>query len=382
MPTKSRSRSTRPASSGRARKRAPKANASASAVRGIKLRRLVVNNVKVLDKLVLDFPAPRMNADSDIIVLGSSNGLGKTSVLESCAMLFVAAALGEEPFERARDPDAPVDLPDLIVRAGAQKARIEGDFLVDGKKATVSLNLPRKGRARVTGDVAAIRAGLRGRPPWQYIPGTTAAGILFSVVGLYRDPLVLPPLMYFHSYRKVQEGRPDLATLAGNARPHGPPRQPAASAFKLDVIRSKMEQKELFEDVVADDAGGALVKLGELVERYAGGRIGKLRTYDNAVEIRIEPLDGGPSYSFDGLSSGQKEVISTLFLIWRYARGMPGIILIDEPELYLNAEWQVKLTRLLHRMAPSSQYIIATHSEDIAASVGPERRIMLEPEEE
>ena len=93
--------------------------------------------------------------------------------------------------------------------------------------------------------------------------------------------------------------------------------------------------------------------------------------------MRVSPDGGAPSFPFDGLSSGQKEVISTLFLIWQYTREKPGIVLIDEPELHLNAEWERPLIRELFRLAPGNQYILATHSEDIFDAVDPRRRMLL-----
>ena len=55
----------------------------------------------------------------------------------------------------------------------------------------------------------------------------------------------------------------------------------------------------------------------------------------------------------------------------------PALVLIDEPELHLNADWQRELIYQLHASMPQNQYILATHSEDIFASVSPVRRLML-----
>ena len=84
------------------------------------------------------------------------------------------------------------------------------------------------------------------------------------------------------------------------------------------------------------------------------------------------------TFSFDALSSGQKEIVTTLFLIWNETLAHPALVLIDEPELHLNAEWQREFLRHLLALAPKNQYILATHSEDIFASVSEERRVLLE----
>jgi hypothetical protein len=54
-----------------------------------RLRHIEITNYKALDHLTLDIPAPRMPGDPDIFVVGSKNGLGKTSLLECCALIHL-----------------------------------------------------------------------------------------------------------------------------------------------------------------------------------------------------------------------------------------------------------------------------------------------------
>ena len=98
---------------------------------------------------------------------------------------------------------------------------------------------------------------------------------------------------------------------------------------------------------------------------------------DNTVDFRIAPSGGGESFTFDGLSSGQKEIISTLFLVWYHTQERPSVVLIDEPELHLNAQWHRSFIRKLFDFAPGNQYIVATHSVDVMDSVEEDRRIIL-----
>jgi len=118
--------------------------------------------------------------------------------------------------------------------------------------------------------------------------------------------------------------------------------------------------------------------LNELFRRFAGGTVSRLRpSPDNAVDFRIEPEDGSAPYTFDGLSSGQKEIISTLFLVWFYTVDHPRTVLIDEPELHINAQWHRTFVKSLLSLAPQNQYILATHSEYIMDSVDQDRRTLL-----
>lgn len=78
--------------------------------------------------------------------------------------------------------------------------------------------------------------------------------------------------------------------------------------------------------------------------------------------------DGFISLNFDeqtirwyDLSKGEKTLIS-LFLVTYLNRDKNVIFLFDEPDLSLHIKWQKILIENLAKMAPSSQFIISTHS--------------------
>jgi len=345
---------------------------------GIKLRRLVVRNYKVLDSLDIEFPAPRMKGDPDIMIMGSANGLGKTSVLECCAWLFLAAAEDQEFLPSALVRFMPANFADLLVRAGAEQTKIEGLFALGAKEVRLELTIARSGTFRIRGGLKDFRSLV---PYSGYKPGELFQRSLLSLFGVNCEPVFLPLLVYFHSYRKVQEGNVDLvaATDGERSRPiYDPALMSSSSTFKHKVLEAMLGRADLLEGHQEEEGGAVLDKLNELMRRFAGGAIERLRpSQDSKIELRVTPAEGRESYNFDGLSSGQKEIISTLFLIWHYTRQQPGIVLIDEPELHLNAEWHHSFIRQLHELAPRNQYIIATHSEDVFGSVPEDRRFLL-----
>jgi hypothetical protein len=354
----------------------------------VRLRRLEITNFKALDHLELDLPAPRMSKDPDVFVLGSRNGLGKTSVLEASALLLLIARLPpdlrKEFFHFRRAPEQRfqryIDLSDLFVRSGSKEAVIEASVELDGKAIPITLTVARDGRLKLVPDdplppVNRLRDG--------YPPSWDIEGMVDSLASISPEPLVAPPLLYFHSYRKVSEGAPEFgAWIERGPRPGRwrAPGESAISSFKLEILSMMMRRADLFETAVdgREDSSEALDQLNEIIGKYAYGRIEKLLPGpDNTIDFRIMPSGGGRSFSFDGLSSGQKEVISTLFLVWRNTRRSPAIILIDEPELHLNPEWQRDFVKQIQNLTPTSQIIIATHSEDIWSSVPEDRRILL-----
>lgn len=340
---------------------------------GIRLKNLTIQNFKAFENFTIDFPPPRMKDDPDILVMGSSNGLGKTSILEACSLLYLATIPEERLLNIRRYPRVTVDLPDLLIRSGAEEAFIEGTFVAANEEnISGSLTIRRSG-------IFALDREARGISPSTPSPSDNdeaVANLFFALMGISSNPLLLPQFMYFHSYRKIPEGRLELGQLVASASP---------ITFKFEILRALMGREGLFEDFDATEAKEVLATLDRLLKEYARVNIGKLTlSPDSTIDFRVIPNNGnnGPSSSFDSLSSGQKEIISTLFLIGRYGKKYPGIVLIDEPELHLNAEWHRSLIRHMYQLAPGNQYIIATHSEDVFSAVDKDRRILLVPEKE
>jgi len=321
-----------------------------------------------------------MSGDPDVVVMGSRNGLGKTSVLECCALLLIGLSGQKHRFELGRPGYPPVDMPEMIIRAGASAARVEGELVVGDMPIVLDIAIDKSGWVNIGNGPEQISEvqQLIGRDETDIVEHFVS-----TVGGMSPNPLLSECFLYFHSYRKVQEGNPELGMMVGreNIRRrvrHSPGYEAPMSTFKLRILHSLMSRANLFEEWEDEQSEDVLTKLNKFVERYAGGTIQKLRpSADNTVDFRIHPADGGPSFTFDGLSSGQKEIIATLFLIWYQTRNRPGVVLIDEPELHLNPEWHRDFVRQISKTAPGNQYIIATHSEDVFDSVDEDRRFLL-----
>jgi hypothetical protein len=345
-----------------------------------RISRLELTNVKCIDSLVLDFRPPILPDDPDVHVIGSANGVGKTTVLEAIALMFMPsgdhaalAAVVSGPERHGRW--GLLDLPDAMVRHSERWARCQawldgadvrevasGGWRMD-REASGGIPLSLFGLPR-SGDAGSYRVG-----------ASFLATALSRLMALSPEPFLAPGCAYFHSYRQVRSAGVDLGGQSGEQGTAD-----SVSLFKEHVVETLLaESGVLGAEAPRDD--DAMHALSRLTEAYAGGTIGHLRPGpDRTYDLRVARPDGS-SFSFNALSSGQKEIISTLFLIWLHTRNSPSVVLIDEPELHLNAEWHRGLVRQLHELAPANQYILATHSEDIVASVLPERRIMLVPDE-
>ncbi len=351
----------------------------------IKLRHISIRNYKGIDSLDLDFPEPLMSGDPDVLVMGSENGLGKTSVLECCALLLLGAKLGQYTIELYWPEFDSVDIPDLVIRAGTEFAEVTGELWIDSRPEQARLQIDRDGTIKFTSTAKRqkSRGGSRLRTDDQI------HDVLRTIWGFSPDPIAESSFLSFNSYRKVQEGNPDLGMMVERAgfrgRNHGNRDESTVSALKVLMLRTMMGKADLFEldRDQGQDSELATLKLNELLHRYAGGAISKLRpSPDNTVDFRIIPESGGAPFTFDGLSSGQKEIISTLFLVWFHTRNNPLVVLIDEPELHLNAQWHRSFIRTLFSLAPDNQYVMATHSEFVMDSVDEDRRVLLSTEPE
>ena len=345
----------------------------------VKLRSISIENYKGIDRFSMNFPIPELHEDSDILVMGSENGLGKTSIIECCALLIMCINIYEDFFE-LMDIDLPINVPDLLVKTGKPAAIIAGNVVIDELTISIEMRIDRKGVVKI----------IRNREYFDlfdnavYDLGDILAEQISAICGFSPNPVIDEFFLLFHSYRKVQEGNPKLGMMINDSKigrraSRYLRMERSLSEFKLIILRSLMNRANLFEFSSEKEPENNINVLNVLVKHYADGKINKLRpSADNTVDIRIASDDNGDSITFDGLSSGQKEIISTLFLIWYYTKDKPSVVFIDEPELHLNAQWHRTFINDLTFLAPENQYIIATHSESIMDSVLPYQRSLLQ----
>lgn len=70
-------------------------------------------------------------------------------------------------------------------------------------------------------------------------------------------------------------------------------------------------------------------------------------------------------FDIDTLSSGERHLFTFLALVVIVARDR-SFLIIDEPEISLNPQWQRNLIGLLEELAPDTQIIVASHSPMLA----------------
>ncbi len=100
------------------------------------------------------------------------------------------------------------------------------------------------------------------------------------------------------------------------------------------------------------------------------------------------PSSNGHELHFELLSSGFKSIVFMLVgiikeLDIRFKDVMPavdydGVILIDEVELHLHPEWQGKICSILKKVFPKAQFFITTHSPHVVQTAGKDEVIALQ----
>ena len=355
----------------------------------LRVNKLTIENYKGIDCLELDFPHPVLPDEPDITVIGSENGAGKTSVLEAVLLTTSYMVTPASHTKRLYQYDRPAysALQDRLIRADSDMMRLSADLTFADQSGPASLELKPGGLPGRSIPGRLEEAIRRQRPQGGELPWDHDAEILRHVLSPPFDPYVDPLILYFHSYRRVQEGQ--SAVRIDASREGDDVREPERTglnlpegAFKEAIARAAMVVSGVLDDLPSQKAEKQLEELTDLTQEFARVRpTRRMKSEGKALEPMVKHIDTTREFRLDGLSSGQKELVSLLFLVWLHSQDGPRIVLIDEPELHLNAQWHRRLVRWLGDLAPHNQYILATHSEEIFGAVDKRHRILLATQE-
>jgi len=119
----------------------------------------------------------------------------------------------------------------------------------------------------------------------------------------------------------------------------------------LDVVRELQSEVELFKEIQV------------FIDEY-----NSFLNYDKKLVINSNGVFVSPeNHSLQRLSSGERHLLTFLATILLMGEEQ-DFILIDEPEISLNVDWQRGILSTIAKLAPNSQIIVATHSPLIGRS--------------
>ena len=137
------------------------------------------------------------------------------------------------------------------------------------------------------------------------------------------------------------------------------------ATYKKDhKIRKIVDDINLVEQKI-ETAKTSRNKLQLLIsDMFSGNKV--ILFKDTGISIET---DDGQEIGLSSLSSGEKQAI-WLFVQTLLVKG--NSLLIDEPEISLNIDWQKKLLSSMLQLEPRVQLIVATHSPEIMANIADE----------
>ncbi|MCA9537845.1 MAG: AAA family ATPase [Myxococcales bacterium] len=302
----------------------------------LKLTRIEIERFRRLRApLTLDLTDPR-GAPLRTVVLGGSNGSGKTSVLEAIALGLGADALITR------------DLP------AKQRKKHWRTQLEPGAHITLTFN-DEAGQTRTFRREGAF-------------VGEVTDGSKLHTFGL-GPPAALADLdvEYFSSWRAPALAGPVQPSTGGRA-------QNETESSRLRVLKQRIVNERARRAFARKGDPAALDErwLARLNTAWAefhfgdGGRIDADVVDAAARQLTFDlfVFDGETRRcAIDQISAGELELVALAGTL--ITRDFAGLLLIDEPELHLHPEWQTRILPALHALAPEAQIIAATHADGV-----------------
>jgi predicted ATP-binding protein involved in virulence len=338
----------------------------------VRIDTLELRNFRGYEREIFSF-VPGMN------LLIGPNASGKTTVLEGLSIALGSFFLGINGVDGRS-----IHGSDIRLKAfhGGDVPNFEEQYPVEvsaagevfGKKITWSRGLSGKENRTTTKDASAIKAIAQGADADMRKEGD----------------LILPLLRYYGNGRlwlepRETEKEASLTSKGLTSRimgyylaldPRCSPRDLMKWLYRQEMILFK-ERKST----------AAL----ELVQRAIA------RCMEGASKIDFDPKRGemtiafaeGQELPFSALSDGQRGIAALVGdLAMRSAQlnpqlgaeapaETPGVVLIDEVDLYLHPKWQRSILSNLASIFPKLQFICTTHSPQVIGEIGPERILNL-----
>jgi ABC-type lipoprotein export system ATPase subunit len=114
------------------------------------------------------------------------------------------------------------------------------------------------------------------------------------------------------------------------------------------------------------DSEAELSAINTVIDRFDFFTGDEKRLIINTTSIKVKI--GKNRHSISKLSSGERHILTLFTLLLDQGRHR-NFIIIDEPEISLNATWQEALLPTLEELLPKCQIIVASHSPILAESI-------------
>lgn len=336
----------------------------------LRVEKLNILSFRGIEALDLEFP-PNDDDDGGLTVLLGDNGCGKTAIME--AILLVLGRVDMLPAD-----SAPIE---EQVKFGATHFTIEATVCVRGE-----------GRQKLRLGSSTLRE-VMARAKLQALVGDDVSS------PDWKDIIALNTNVQYFSARREPEALGETPSPQG-ARSDREARRIAELKRKLisAYYRSLRSKKRLDPDIPVFDRLQRFVRpflgddwtidvlpnandpgSGDEVILRRGEVPADITSIAMAREEAPRRQDIPLIVPIDRLSSGQIALFAFAGpLVFRDAPA--DVVLIDEPEQHLHAQWQRYIIPALRELSPESQFIVATHSLDVADAASHYEKLLLAPE--
>lgn len=324
--------------------------------------RLRLTNVRAVEAAEFSFH-PGFN-----LIIGV-NGVGKTTALESMAIILAASS---RHISKLKGPVSGFASSDI--RASTDALTVEAELRLGENAYTYLIHQPR--------ETSVARAGKEGKPREQSVGTPARSAFVEDKPPVADGKSVLRPLtVLFSTRRAVPSNRaPSKAATAGG---HAAAFAEAFSAreLRLGEFAAWMRARVALA-IEAPGARRVLEAFEKAVRRFLPGYV-NLRVSDEASP-RLLIDRGHVTLPVRQLSDGERGALAlVLDLTRRLAQANPGlddpaakgtgVVLIDEIDLHLHPKWQREIVRNLPEAFPKLQFIATTHSPQVIGEVEHDR---------
>ncbi|MCW7480270.1 AAA family ATPase [Leptospira kanakyensis] len=330
----------------------------------MKIRKIKFENNHILGSILFDF-TDNQDKTVDTIIIAGENGVGKSYLLNS---IFKFSSLQPEQITRNEKRNFEIELSDNEIDILKKNENYKHLFINSLKDNILSINIDYS----ITGN-------------WNQI----------SITGKTIDNSLIKPDSWLFNDRDIKK---ILKMIFSNAEINFSPKAiQTVTSKNIDSNDFNSEKStlnlatditQLLIDVQSLDAleftewarknNGMPIDLGKIdirIKRFTSAfefmfpnkKFKGIKNENNYKKVIFE--EAGKEMDIDNLSSGEKQIVFRGSFLLKDKKSSKGaIILIDEPELSLHPNWQLKILSFFKRLftndtgEQTSQLFIATHS--------------------
>jgi predicted ATPase len=144
-------------------------------------------------------------------------------------------------------------------------------------------------------------------------------------------------------------------------------KKPSAKDYKdvREFVASKMKDRKFVED---DSSIFSHHEMFVEVNKIFSLTSRKLVYVEGTLSVELK---GGKLIPWPALSRGEKTLLALFLIVFLNRDG--ALFVLDEPDLSLHMEWQKMILPALLKLAPTCQFLVATHSPFLVMNTGSEQ---------